>query len=289
MGSGVLDALFNVGVGLSIVATVASLGLSMPPSAILEPLRRLRLVVSVAVFNVVLVPAAAWGITEIVGLSEDAAAGVTLAAIGSAGAAGLKATQLSRRADLGLALSLVIVLQALNLIAVPLWAGRVVTGATLSPTVILRNLLVLVLVPLVVGLAVRSRLPERASAWHPILVRTGNVALVVALVAGVVTNLDSLGEFAGSGVTVASIAIVTLALLGGTLVGGREPATRVTTGLVTGMRFAALGLIVIGAQLDGDPTILGPAIVYALIDLVLAVGAGVAIGRRSSGVAPEVV
>lgn len=284
-----LDALFNVGVGVSIVATVASLGLTLPLSAVLEPLRRWGLVVPVIVVNVVLLPVAAWGITGVVGLSEDAAAGVTLAAIGSAGAAGLKATQLSKRADLGLALSLVIVLQVLNLVAVPLWAGRVVTGATLSPTVIVRNLLLLVLAPLVVGLAVRSRLPERASAWHPILVRTGNVALAVAVVAGVAANLDSLAEFAGSGVTVASIAIVTLALLGGVLVGGREPAARVTTGLVTGMRFAALGLIVIGTQLDGDPAILGPAIVYALIDMVVAIGVGIAIGRRSPGGAPEAV
>ncbi len=76
---------------------------------------------------------------------------MTLAAIGVAGAAGLKATQLSKKADLALAVSVVVVLQLVNLVAVPLWAGQVVSGASISAATILKNLLALVLLPLVVG------------------------------------------------------------------------------------------------------------------------------------------
>ena len=52
--------------------------------------------------------------------------------IGSAAA--LKGAQLIKRADLPLAVSLVVVLQLSNIVAVPLWAGRVVSGASLSAT-----------------------------------------------------------------------------------------------------------------------------------------------------------
>jgi hypothetical protein len=65
---------------------------------------------------------------------------MTLAAIGAASAAGLKATQLARRADLTLAVSIVVVLQLANLVAVPLWAGAVVSGASISASSILGNL-----------------------------------------------------------------------------------------------------------------------------------------------------
>ena len=52
---------------------------------------------------------------------------------------GLKAAQLAKSADLPLAVSAVIVLQLLNLIAVPLWAGQVVSGASISAVTILKR------------------------------------------------------------------------------------------------------------------------------------------------------
>ena len=54
---------------------------------------------------------------------------------------------MSRRADLPLAVSAVIVLQLLNLVAVPLWAGQVVSSASLSAVMILKDLLELVTIP----------------------------------------------------------------------------------------------------------------------------------------------
>jgi hypothetical protein len=56
--------------------------------------------------------------------------GVGHARNGSAGA--LKAAQLTKRADLALGVPVVVVLQLLNIIAVSLWAGQIVSGASLS-------------------------------------------------------------------------------------------------------------------------------------------------------------
>jgi hypothetical protein len=70
--------------------------------------------------------------------------GLTLAAIGAAGPSGLKAAQLARRAGLAFAVAIVVVLQLVNLVTVPLRAGQVVAGATISTWAILRGLLLLV-------------------------------------------------------------------------------------------------------------------------------------------------
>jgi len=278
----ILDHAFDVCVAVAIVATVASLGLSLTISEVVAPLRRVGLVIGLVAVNVVVIPLAAWGLSVSFGLSDDAVSGVTLAAIGSAGAAGLKASQLSGRADLALAVSMVIVLQVLNLVAVPLWAGQVVSGATISPVTILQNLIVLVLVPLLVGLSVRGRSEMMASRWRPILVRIANLSLVIALGAGIAVNWGSIVELAGSRVMVVSVVIVVFAVVSGMLVGGRDPATRAAAGLVSGMRFAALGLVIIASQLDGVASVLGPAIVYALIDIVVAVAIALAMARGSS-------
>jgi hypothetical protein len=56
---------------------------------------------------------------------------------------------------------------------------------------------------------------------------------------------------------------------------------RASTGLVSGTRFASLGLIIIGTQLDGNPALLGPAIVFAMVDMVVGMFVAVEMGKRT--------
>lgn len=277
-----LTLLFNAGVAVSIVATVLSLGMSFTVKQVLAPLSRWVLVVLMVVLNCVVIPAAAWGIAKAFGLQDASVSGLTLAAIGAAGAAGLKATQLSKKADLALAVSVVVVLQLVNLAAVPLWAGQVVNGASISAATILANLVALVLLPLVVGLVVRSRYAENAARWQPELVKIANLALGLALVAGLAVNWSTIVALFGSRMLLASLVIAVLALVLGLLVGGSDPSTRTTTGLISGLRFSSLGLIIIGTQLDGNPNYLGPAIVFALVDMVVCMFIAVEIGRKAA-------
>jgi predicted Na+-dependent transporter len=288
-----LTHLFNAGVAVSIMTTVLALGLSYRVAELLAPLRRVWLVALVVLVNSVLVPAAAWGIGKALPIDASAVTGMTLAAIGAASAAGLKATQLSRRADLPLAVSLVVVLQFANLVAVPLWAGQVVSGAAITASSILGNLALLVLVPLAIGLLARVRYAAHAATWTAELAKLSNLALALALIAGISVNWQAIVSLLGSWVLVASALTAIVAVALGGLVGRADPATRTTTGLVSGLRFGSLGLIVIGTQLHADADYLGPAIVFSLVDLIVVLLLSVEIGRRGpdpvSPPAPEPV
>jgi predicted Na+-dependent transporter len=275
-----LTHLFNAGVAVSIITTVLALGMSYRVADVLAPLRRVWLVVAMVVVNAVLVPAAAWGIAKALPIDAAAVTGMTLAAIGAASAAGLKATQLARGADLALAVSLVVVLQLVNLVAVPIWAGQVVSGASISASSILGNLLLLVLIPLAIGLVVRARYAEHAMAWQVELTKVSNLALAIALIAGISVNWQAIVSLLGSWVLLASALTAIVGVLLGGLVGFADSKTRTTTGLVSGLRFGSLGLIIIGTQLGGDADYLGPAIVFSLVDLILVLLLSVEIGRR---------
>ena len=161
------------------------------------------------------------------------------------------------------------------------------SGASISAATILKNLLALVLLPLVVGLVVRSRYAENAARWRPELVKIANLALGLALIAGLAVNWSTIVSLFGSLMLLASLAIAVLALVLGLLVGGREPSVRTTTGLVSGLRFSSLGLIIIGTQLNGNPDYLGPAIVFALVDMVVCMFVAVEIGRKAAGMSDE--
>jgi predicted Na+-dependent transporter len=277
-----LTALFNAGIAISIGATVLSLGMTFTVGQLVAPLRRVGLVIAMVALNAVLIPAAAWGIAKASPMDSQYVAGLVLATLGAGSAAALKAAQLAKRADLPLAVSVVVVLQLVNIIAVPVWAGQVVSGASISAWDIVKSLLALVLLPLVVGLLIRARYPDHATVWQPELVKAANLALVIALATGITANWSTIKSMFGSWVIVTAIVTIILAGALGLLLGGKSAEVRTTTGLISTFRFGSLGLIIIGSQLDGNPTYLGPALTFALVDFILPLALAVEIGHRAS-------
>jgi predicted Na+-dependent transporter len=275
-----LTALFNAGIAISIGATVLSLGMTFTVGQLVAPLRRVGLVIAMVALNAVVIPAGAWGLAKASPMDSKYVAGLVLATLGAGSAAGLKAAQLAKRADLPLAVSVVVVLQLVNIIAVPVWAGQVVSGASISAWDIVKSLLALVLVPLVVGLLIRARYADHATVWQPELVKVANLALVIALATGIAANWSTIKTMFGSWVIVTAIVIIILAGALGLLLGGKRAEVRTTTGLISTFRFGSLGLIIIGSQLNGDPTYLGPALTFALVDFILPLALAVEIGHR---------
>jgi len=282
-----LTALFNAGIVVSIGATVLSLGMTYTVGQLVAPLRRVGLVVAMVALNAVLIPAIAWGVAKGLPIKEASVDGLVLATLGAGSAAGIKAAQLAKNAELPLAVSIVVVLQLVNIVSVPIWAGQVVSGASLSAWDILKSLLLLVLIPLAVGLIVKARYPEHATEWTTGLVKVANLALVIAIAAGVGVNWQTIVDLFGSWVLAASVLIVAIAIGLGLLLGGRSVQTRNTTGLVSGLRFGSLGLIIIGTQLGGNPDYLGPALVFALLDFLLPIVLAIEMGRKVPREAPS--
>jgi BASS family bile acid:Na+ symporter len=238
-GTRALTLLFNAGIAISIAATVLSLGMTYTVAELLAPLKRIGLVIAMVVTNAVVIPAVAWGIAKASPMSSTYVPGLALATLGMGSAGALKAAQLTKRADLALGVSVVVVLQLLNTIAVPVWAGQIVSGATLSAWDIVKSLLAMVLAPLVVGLVIKARHPDHATDWQPALVRVANRALVIALATGIAANWATIVSMFSSWVIFTVVVIIAVALAAGLLVGGRNVETRTTPTLVSGMRFAS--------------------------------------------------
>ena len=277
-----LTALFNAGIAISIGATVLALGMTFTVGQLTAPLRRVGLVVAMVGLSAVVIPAIAWGIAVGLPIKDTYVDGLVLATLGAGSAGAIKAAQLAKRADLPLAVSMVVVLQLVNIVSVPIWAGQVVSGASLSAWDILKSLLELVLIPLIVGLIARARHADHAREWTAGLTKIANIALVIALAAGISVNWQTIVDLFGSWVLVASIVIAAIALALGMLLGRKSAETRTTTGLVSGMRFGSLGLIIIGTQLNGNAGYLGPALVFTLLDFVLPLVLAIEIGRKTA-------
>jgi len=132
----------------------------------------------------------------------------------------------------------------------------------------------------VVGLFLRARHGEHSAGWQAGLTKIANLALAIALAAGIAVNWDVIVDRFGSWVLVASLVIIAVAVVLGRLVGGRVAETRDTTGLVAGFRFGSFGLIIIGTQLGGGADYLGPAITFALLDFLIPFALALELGSQ---------
>ena len=79
-----------------------------------------------------------------------------------------------------------------------------------------------------------------------------------------------------------SLVVVGLGLASGLLLGIADGPTRVTTSLVTGTRFSALGLSIVAAEFPDRPEYLASAITFSLVDVVVMLVIAVGIGRRTA-------
>jgi BASS family bile acid:Na+ symporter len=279
------NAIFNASLAVMILTLVTGLGLSLTLQQILAPLRRAWVLVATVIANSVLAPLVGIGICHALPLSTQSRVGVELAVMAAAGPVGMKAAQLTKRADMAMALSFTIVLQVLNIVAAPLWAEQIVSGATVDPWSIVKDLLLLVLAPLVIGQVLRARHPEHAEGWQAGLEKISNMALLVAIVVGLAVNWKLFTSAIGSWVIVASVVIVLVCMVLGWLAGRvGDSQSAITISMVAGMRFTPVGLIVIATVLHNEGTYLIPALIFSLVCTVIPIVAGLEIGRAAKKV-----
>ena len=279
------NAIFDASVAVMILALVTGLGLSLTLGQILAPLRRVWVLVATVIANSVLIPLVGIGVCHALPLSTESRVGVELAVMAAAGPVGMKAAELSKRADMAMALSFTIALQVVNIVAAPLWAKQIVTGATVDPWTIVKDLLLLVLTPLVVGQVLRARHGEHAEGWQASLEKISNVALLVAIVVGLAVNWKLFTSAIGSWVIVASLVIVIASMVLGWLAGRvGDSHAAITISMVAGMRFTPVGLIGIATVLHNDGAYLIPALIFSLVCTVIPIVAGLEIGRATGKV-----
>lgn len=271
--------LFNASLVVMLIALVLSLGMSYTVAQIVAPLRRVWVILAAVVINCLLVPAVAWGVCILFPLNSAATTGIVLAIIAAGGPAGLMAAKLTRRADMALAISLTIVLQLANIVAAPLWAKAVVSGATVSPGVIIKDMCFLVLIPLAVGIVLRARYKDETASWKAECERISNIALVLLFAFGLAANWRLAVDQLGSWAIIVSIILTLVPAALGALIGLKDVPTALTGAMVTGMRFVPIGLIVISTQLHNNPAYLAPALIYGLVYTFVMLGLGAELGH----------
>ena len=278
--SATLDLAYAVALIATLWLTAISLGMAHDLRDMAVGRRRRALVARLVVLDSVVVPLVVVALVALLGVPAPYAQGLLIVGAAAAGPLGLKTTQLAR-GDVPLAIGLVVVLELLNLVTMPAWTAVFFPGVGALPLAeIVRTLALGILVPLLIGFAIRARLPGVARATARGAAVASSIALATLVAIVVVRDGTALIDALGSGVPAVAVAAVLIAMVLGWWAGGPDPASRRTGAFVSSVRANAPALAVATTAFGATSPAVSAIVVFGLCSVVLVPVAAFAIGER---------
>jgi BASS family bile acid:Na+ symporter len=164
----VILMLINLFVLVFVLTSMFGTGLSLTVPQILDPLKNRKLVLLALIANFVVVPALAYLLASILGLSEGLRAGLIILAA-CAGAPFLPKLASVARGNLAFSVGLMVLLMVVTVAYAPVVLPLLIPGVAVNPWDIARPLITLMLIPLGIGLFVKAWTPDLADSLAPMM------------------------------------------------------------------------------------------------------------------------
>lgn len=277
--SELLTAVAQISGLLFIITSMLAMGMSLTIAQILEPLKNVRLVILALVANFVLVPILAYAITLVIPLEQSLQIGLIVLAT-AAGAPFLPKLVQGAKGDIAFGVGMMVLLMVVTIIYLPIVLPLLLPGVSINPWDIAKSLIVLMLIPLAIGLLMKSHSPESSDHWQPLMNKISSLALLILLVVALGLNVSNILNLIGSLGLLAMLIFIIGCLLIGFLLGGREPAERSVMMLGTAQRNVSAAILVSAQNFSGTNT-LPFVLVAALLLLLVLLPTAKRLGGRS--------
>src|SRR3954453_13091670 len=262
-----LSKIVPIAMLLFVVSSMLAVGLGLTTPEILAPLRNVRLVLFALIANFVLMPLSAILISRMLQLDEPLGVGLLLLGV-AAGAPFLPKLAGVAKSNLAFAVGLMVLLMVLTVGYMPLVMPLLLHGVAIDPMEIARSLVLLMLLPLAIGLAVRARYAAAAGRATPVLNRVSTLSLALMIVLMLVTNIRNIIDLFGTRGVLASIVFLLVGFGLGWLLGGPARDTRSVLAMGTAQRNIAAALVVAWQNFD-EPRVLVMVVVVAIVGMLL--------------------
>jgi predicted Na+-dependent transporter len=266
-----------------VISSMLAMGFSLTVPAIIAPLKNLKLVVLALAVNFIAVPIAAWGIQQVMNLDQDIYTGLIILAT-AAGAPFLPKLAGAAKGDAAFSVGLMVLLMVTTIIYMPIVLPLLLSGVTINPWDIAKSLIVLMLIPLAIGLFMKTRWSSIADGLQPLMAQASSTALLFLLAGGIILEWSDIVALLGTGGFIALIVFFAISLVMGYFVGGSEPGIRSVMGLGTAQRNVSAAMVVGVQNFSDSPTVLSTIIVGALVGLVILLPVAGELGKRMGSV-----
>ena len=261
-----------------VISSMLAMGIGLSISGIIHPLRNPRLIVFALLSNFVLMPLCALALSTLLRLDQPLGIGMLLLGC-AAGAPFLPKLAELAKGNLPFAVGTMVLLMVVTVGYLPVVLPLLLPGVAVNPTKIAQSLVLLMLLPLGIGLALRSRYEELAARVKPVLDRISSVSLIMLVLLITAANIDKVLEVFGTRGILAGLLFIAFGFAIGWLLGGPGNDTRLVLALGTSQRNIAAALVV-GSQSFSDPRVVVMVIVVAIVGLIVLMPLSRALANR---------
>jgi BASS family bile acid:Na+ symporter len=253
---------------LFVVTSMLAMGMSLSIAQILQPLKNTRLVILALLTNFVLVPLLAIAITLVIPLEQSLQIGLIVLAT-AAGAPFLPKLVQGAKGDVAFGVGLMVLLMVVTIFYLPVVLPLLLPGVSINPWDIAKSLIMLMLIPLAIGLLMKSHSPDATAHWQPVMNKISGLAILILLVVGLGLNISNILNLIGSLGLLALLIFIIGCLLIGLLLGGRDPGVRSVMGLGTAQRNVSAAIVVAAQNFSAGNTLSFVLVAAILLLLVL--------------------
>jgi predicted Na+-dependent transporter len=265
-----LNDFFSAIAGISgllfVVTSMLAMSLSLSLQQMTQPLKNARLVILALLANFVLVPLLAYAITKVIPLDQPLQIGVILLGT-AAGAPFIPKLVQGAKGNVAYAVGLMFLIMVVTIFYLPFILPLLLPGVDVNPWDIAKSLIATMLVPLVIGMLIKSHSPDVADHWAPVMNKISSLSVLILLVVGLGLNISNILSFIGTLGIGAMVLLILGSLAIGMLFAGRDPGVRSAMGLSTANRNGAAALLVATQNFSGTDTL--PFVLVGVVLLLL--------------------
>ncbi|HEY1868969.1 MAG TPA: bile acid:sodium symporter, partial [Candidatus Cybelea sp.] len=264
-----------------LVSLASSAGLLVDRAAMLDTLKRVRVLLRALIANFVIVPALALLVARVYHLANPVATGLLLMAMAPGVPFIMQAGGRKKGGSLELAIELTFIMAALSTFTIP-FTARLLLPEGHSGSVSLGQLKALglfQLLPLVLGALVTALMPALAKKIIPYFKRLTLISMIAFFAIIAPQTIRSFGILFGSFGVLAMLTVMILSLAVGWLAGGRRADYRHTLAIGTLLRNPGSAAVI--ATMFRSPAPEAVVLIYFVVQFVVAAFAGSFFKRAS--------
>ncbi len=230
--------------------------------------------------NFLIIPLVAWILVQVIPMDKSISTGFLLVSVCAGAALGPKFSQIAR-SDIALAATMMFILSVLTAFITPFWLG-VFFGSSgdsansdgfATPTNhssrILIELVILYLIPMVCGILINNRYPNRVKI-RTLLEKVSTILLIVVAALVLVTNLSDIYHYiiGTFGIIISLVSVMIYGILGYILGGPRTPTKR-SLAFDTAIRNDAVALLIATQSFSDHPNVAVVVVVFGLTQIII--------------------
>jgi BASS family bile acid:Na+ symporter len=143
-------------------------------------------------------------------------------------------------------------------------------GRTLPVALIAKTVTTGVLIPLVLGMLIRSRAPAFADRAAPLVYKLSMLLVLLAFLPMLVAIWPAITALIGNGAVLAMALLALVTLLGGHLLGGPEPLDRGVLAVASSVRHPGIAMLIANATFN-DKRVTAAVLLYMIVSLLVGI------------------